>query len=171
MTTVSTFADALFPMRTETSSASEIGYRPTAKASAVSPTSAPTASRYESAREFTWASFSKHARFAQECVELRSRRLAVVEESMELDRLRAQVDVAEGLRVQELPGPPDAEQAILARGEVEPAEGQVRREIHAFFLHRLHRAPPRVAPDGLPEVRIGGEDYRGIPKQHLLERH
>src|SRR5580765_8147852 len=92
-------------------------------------------------RRWILKSFRQHARLAKQRVELRRGRLAVIEQAMELGHLGAQIDV-ESLRIEQLPGPPQPEQAVRARREVEPAEGQVGRQIYALLFFLLIRGPP-----------------------------
>ena len=77
--------------------------------------------------------------------------------------------MAEEVGVEDLGEPEQAEQAVGPRGIVEPAEGQVRREVHALPAHRRHDLPDRHLPDVAHEVRVVGHDDGRIPQHHLLE--
>ena len=94
----------------------------------------------------------------------------VIEAPVELHHLALQV-VAEELRVEDFREPQQADHAVGAGRIVEPAEGQVRREIDALVAHRGDGIPHRQLPHLAIEIRVVGDDDLRIPEDDLLQAH
>src|SRR5262245_41810791 len=105
----------------------------------------------------------------QHTVEIGVRRRHMIEALVEITRQRADVFL-EMLGVEDLRQPPQPDQAIDRGREVDPAERQFWRQMHATVAHGGDFLPERIAPHIGREVAIDGDDNIGIPQQHLLDR-
>src|SRR6516162_9873222 len=167
--------------RTSVSSASVTGYRPTVNATRRPSTSTPSAMRRPGRKRRVMSAADCYVldeygvnRTAsiparQHPRDLRLARRDVVKARVKLLRARAQI-LGEQIRVQDFRKPPQADQPVHRRGEIDPTERQLRGEMHPVRAHGGNRRPGRIARNIRREILVDGDDHIGIPQQHLLDR-
>ena len=89
--------------------------------------------------ELHWRAITRPASMRSSCASRRRRD----RNRVELAGHRAQV-FREAIRVEDLGQPPQADQAIDRRREIDPAERQFRRQVHAPIAHGAHARPSRI---------------------------
>src|SRR5215471_977963 len=74
------------------------------------------------------------------------------------------------LGIENLRQPPQPDQTIDRGREVDPAERQLWRQVHAARAYRGNFLPERIVTHIGSKIAVDGDDDIGIPQQHLLDR-
>src|SRR5215472_2355584 len=103
-------------------------------------------------------------------VDISVRRRHMIEAGIKVARERADIFI-EMIRIKNLCQPPQPDQPIDGRREIDPTEGELRRQIDVAVADRFYLRPLRIAPHGISEVAIYGDDHLRIPYEHLFDRY
>src|SRR5262245_14832409 len=114
------------------------------------------------------AEYDKSIPPGQRAIDLRGVGRHVVVARVELARQLPQI-LREQVGIEDLAEPPQPDQAVHRRREVDPAERQLGGEMYAPRAHSGDRRPGRIPEHRRGEILVDGDDDVRIPKKHLLE--
>ena len=116
------------------------------------------------------AAQSYQSRPASTLLDLRVGRRHMIEAPCRNRGVSAPMSSGKLLRIEDLGEPPQPDQPVDRRREVDPAERHLRRQMHPPGAHRRDLRPHRIAAHARGEIAVDGDDDIGIPQQHLLDR-